>query len=160
MAILGVAAAALAGLGGVYFWRKRAVGVEAAEEYAARRDRGDPALEAVSADMFARAYARVYGPRALGYGLAAGAALAVLTPVLIGPAAALVRMATRNVEVVNMTTGIVDLSFDGVLVYQFWLFFAVPALWTAVAGVFVYRYHRGRPAAFNLELKRAKAGLV
>lgn len=126
---------------------------DAGEEWRARRANGHPSVDGVDEARFRRAYLRAHGPRGQFYVLAAVAAAAASTPVAAGPLVWL----WRTITPADASVGPRGWSFEGELVWLFFLYFNIIAVWAAAALVASYFYHRGRPGGFDEELRRTAA---
>lgn len=132
--------------------KHRATKHHAELEWRRLSDRGDPRLQGVAHGEFVSLYRRVYGPRGQVYLLAALGAAAAATPVIVGLLAGVWHWGWT-------LSGTPRVYAPGNLVWQFYLFFGLIASWAGIASRFAERYHRRRPAEFDYELKRARAGL-
>ncbi len=152
--LLGFIILAVIGLqAGVFVARRITVARDAADEWRVRVEKGDSRLSGLSEAQFARTYQRCYGPRAQGYILAALGTIALATPLVLAPLGAALRWMTRDVDMVRVR----QLEVQGDLVFQFFLFLALPAVWAGIAAVFARIYYRRKPMRFDSEL--IKAGL-
>jgi len=103
----------------------------------------------VSEDVFRRAYYRAYGPRGSMHAIIGLAAAAAVTY----PALLALGLAWRLVWELN---GSPIIYSEGLLPWQFYLFFTIIAIWVLIANVVARRYHRNRPRGFKVELARER----
>src|SRR5690606_11963855 len=114
-----------------------------------RREAGASDIEGLDERAFQRAYFRAFGPRGALHAYA-GAALAALAsaPALIVLGAAW-RIGWR-------LSGEPELFKQGSLIWQFYLFFGLIAVWAITAGFVMQHYHRNRPRELRYELARER----
>lgn len=101
--------------------------------------------DAISRESYAQIYRRVYGPR--GPLHVAGAMLAIL---LVTPLAMLAFEAGLNL-IYNLS-GQSRVIEPGYLVWQFFLFFGMIAVWVSIAYFAARRYHQTAPGSLQYEL--------
>lgn len=147
--------AALAGLFGVIAFAarwalaRRALAVDAREEYADRQARKPATIDGLDQATFVRIYVDSFTPRWSAY-----AALGLLAVVLISPAALVV--VPMLYEFIWRLNGAPDWAGRGGYVFMFSLFFGICLIWAATAGVFARLHHMRAPEPFQFALARAR----
>ncbi len=121
---------------------------DADSEWAWRREQGDAHALSLSQAQFRRAYFRAHGPRGQLYALGVGVACAIVaTPALVLLAA---------VWRVGWIAGGRARDFgEGTLIWMFFMFFGLIAVWTGVSALAARRFHSRRPADLDEEIARA-----
>ena len=109
--------------------------------------------DAMDRETYEEIYRRVYGPR--GPLHIAGAMLAIL---IVTPLAMIGFEAGLNL-IYNLS-GQSRVIEPGYLVWQFFLFFGMIAVWVAIAYLAARRYHRKAPGSLQFEMDRHLYGEV
>ena len=128
------------------FWGWRNVCSDAHADYEYKRANG-MVPDAIERETYERIYRRVYGPR--GPLHVAGAMLAILiaTPIaMLGFEAGL--------NLIYNLSGQSRVIEPGYLVWQFFLFFGMIAVWVGIAYLAARRYHRTAPGSLQFEMDR------
>lgn len=119
---------------------------DAPEDFAYRHARGMiPA--GLSQEGYVRAYKRLHSPRANTYIAVTITALLVLSPIIMTAIGAFLQLIwqiggqSRSLE-------------PGYLVWQFFIFFLMIAVWAGICYFAARRYHRRAPGTFDQELER------
>lgn len=134
-------------IAGIYglraFLGYRAVARDAEADYEYKRDQNmiDPRL---SREGYIRAYRRYNNPRSTAY--VAGAMTAIL--VLTAPSLAIMQFAYEKLWMFSGQSRVFE---PGFLVWQFFLFFSIIAIWAAIGYVVARRYHRRSPTSWRDE---------
>ena len=119
---------------------------DAAADYAYKRKNG-MVPDAISREDYEAIYRRVYAPR--GPIHVAGAMLAIL---LVTPIAML--GFEFSLDLIYNLSGQSRVIEPGFLVWQFFLFFGMIAVWVGIAYLAARRYHRTAPGTLQYELDR------
>jgi len=104
---------------------------------------------ALSQNAFTRAYYRAYGPRGVVHGVIGLAASAAVTY----PALYVLGRIWRFGWKLN---GSPLMYSEGLLLWQFFLFFAMIIIWVSIGTVVARRYHANRPRGLKYELARER----
>ena len=105
----------------------------------------DMVPDAVNRDTYERIYRRVYGPRGPVHVTAAMVAILLITPLaMMGFEAGL--------NLIYNLSGQSRVIEPGFLVWQFFLFFGMIAVWVGIAYLAARHYHRKAPGSLQFEL--------
>lgn len=122
---------------------------ESAEAWGEHREANAAELEGLDEAAFRRAYFRAHGPMGAIHGYVGLVLAALVTYPALALYGALWRLGWR-------LAGEPIMFQPGLLLWQFYLFFALIASWALVAGAVMRRYHRNRPRELRLELARER----
>lgn len=125
---------------------------DAQDDYAFKRNNG-MVPDSMSQDTYEAIYRRVYNPR--GPLHVAGAMLAILvaTPIAMWGFA-------LGLDLIYNLSGQSRVIEPGYLVWQFFLFFGMIAVWVGIAYLAARRYHRTAPGSLQFEMDRHLYGDV
>ena len=136
---------------------------DADEEWSAYRTTWPHLAEGLDLERYRDAYVRAHAPRASIYAAAVFVIAGLATPLALGLLATLWRFlrqaALSGFDATQdpVLAAIVKHSEEGLLVWQFYLFFGVVAFWVIAIALVVRRYHARRPGSFDVELERVRA---
>lgn len=119
------------------------------EEYAQSAEVQSGGQTALSQNAFTRAYYRAYGPRGVVHGVLGLAASAAVTY----PALYVLGRVWRFGWKLN---GSPLMYSEGLLLWQFFLFFSMIIIWVSIGTVVARRYHANRPRGLKYELARER----
>jgi len=124
----------------------RAVARDAESDYEYKHEQSmiDPRL---SRDGYIRAYRRFNNPRSTAYVAGAMAAILLLT----APALVVIQFAYEKIWIFSGQSRVFE---PGFLVWQFFLFFSIIAIWAAIGYFVARRYHRRTPVSWRDEQLR------
>jgi hypothetical protein len=122
---------------------------ESARAWAERRDESSPEIDGLSESAFRRAWFRAHGPMGAIHGyIGLGLAALVTAPALL-ILGGLWRLGWRLADYPPQFR-------EGLLTWQFYLFFGMIAIWALIAGAVMHRYHKHRPRELRFELARER----
>ena len=124
----------------------RAVAADAQSDYDYKQPQGmiDRRL---SREGYIRAYKRFHNPRSEAYVAGTAAAIVLLT----APAFHLIEFVLRQAWHLSGRSRVIE---PGFLVWQFFIFFSIIAIWVTIASIGARRYHRYAPVSFRDEQLR------
>ena len=126
---------------------RRSARQSAAEVYAVRQSEAASSLKGLSEGQFENAYLRAHGARAqIFLAVAMGGAL-IASPIAL----TLLRLIWRFFWARN---GYPEFYAEGVLMWQFYMFFGLAAVWVMIAGYVARRYHAGAGQSLETEIIR------
>ncbi len=117
---------------------------DAREDYEYKRGNG-MVPDALSQDEYERIYKRVYGPRGPAHVAGAMVAILALTPV------AMIAF-EYGLNLIYNLSGQNRVIEPGYLVWQFFLFFGMIAVWVGIGFLASRRYHQTAPGGLQFEI--------
>ena len=131
-------------------WAWQEVRRDARADYAYKHA-NDMVPDVIDQSTYEQIYRRVYGPRGPVYVAAAMVAILLITPLaMIGFEAGL--------NLMYNLSGQSRVIEPGYLVWQFFLFFGMIAVWVAIGYLAARQYHRTAPGSLQFELDKRLYG--